>query len=268
MAGDGQPADFNPLSPHGERRDLYASGGYWDSNFNPLSPHGERLCGLVCYITTLIFQSTLPTRGETRGAAFRTYTAKFQSTLPTRGETHGVGTETFCGGISIHSPHTGRDMAEQLTAAFLIRFQSTLPTRGETGLEDACRPCRQFQSTLPTRGETGLRPPTCADLDISIHSPHTGRDNLGCKQCGHRRNFNPLSPHGERQYCSKLDLPPTKISIHSPHTGRDVVVIRIPQKDYISIHSPHTGRDWCGNKQCKLCSNFNPLSPHGERRIW
>ena len=58
------------------------------------------------------------------------------------------------------------------------------------------------------------------------------------------RNFNPLSPCGER-LCERFPWRFRKIiSIHSPHVGRDVDNGRF---DYIifdiSIHSPHVGRD-------------------------
>ena len=102
-------------------------------DFNPLSPHGERLS---CYPTGrdgATFQSTLPTRGETGwhntggSAGWR-----FQSTLPTRGETRSTGIPAGHGQISIHSPHTGRDLSNATAQLFQMKFQSTLPTRGET----------------------------------------------------------------------------------------------------------------------------------------
>ena len=57
--------------------------------------------------------------------------------------------------------------------------------------------------------------------EISIHSPHTGRD----PKCGFvfevKQYFNPLSPHGERPGAWPPAPPARCISIHSPHTGRD-----------------------------------------------
>ena len=106
-----------------------------------------------------------------------------------------------------------------MTLTFL--FQSTLPTRGETGRwSGTARSIRRFQSTLPTRGETQASVPLCQHLEISIHSPHTGRDWRGRKLYGL-----------------------AAISIHSPHTGRDPTDTAASQLEIISIHSPHTGRD-------------------------
>ena len=36
------PADFNPRSPHGERRAAGTKRGHGQTDFNPRSPHGER----------------------------------------------------------------------------------------------------------------------------------------------------------------------------------------------------------------------------------
>ena len=59
----------------------------------------------------------------------------------------------------------------------------------------------------------------------------------------------------------------SKISIHSPRAGRDCRYPNAPLITQISIHSPHTGRDWWKVVQVVPLTNFNPLSPHGERRI-
>ena len=59
-----------------------------------------------------------------------------------------------CDEISIHAPHTGRDLCVLETISTVILFQSTRPIRGATcGLHELCKP--------PL---------------ISIHAPHTGRD--------------------------------------------------------------------------------------------
>ena len=83
----GSDADFNPLSPHGERHGMAEPGGDADAisihsprmgrddggggrgeannHFNPLSPHGERLGTGGTAGTADRFQSTLPAWGET-----------------------------------------------------------------------------------------------------------------------------------------------------------------------------------------------------------
>ena len=85
----------------------------------------------------------------------------------------------------------------------------------------------------------------------------------------HPRNFNPLSPHGERRTLPIHLMKRVCISIHSPHTGRDILANHKTNSFIdISIHSPHTGRDQLSAILClKPASNFNPLSPHGERLV-
>ena len=82
------------------------------------------------------------------------------------------------------------------------------------------------------------------------------------------RDFNPLSPHGERPLHVAGERYAGHISIHSPHTGRDQAALELLGVETISIHSPHTGRDppqRGGN--ARPHSDFNPLSPHGERHM-
>ena len=79
-----------------------------------------------------------------------------------------------------------------------------------------------FQSTLPACGET----------------------RHAVSYCTSHRDFNPLSPHGER---------PKRVS---------TVLISI-----ISIHSPRMGRDRARESAHGQRAHFNPLSPHGERPI-
>ena len=100
---------------------------------------------------------------------------------------------------------------------------------------------------------------------ISIHSPRAGRD------------------------CRYPNAPLiTQISIHSPRMGRDRLVnapivspslfqstlpawgetigLRQRHGHYsISIHSPRMGRDLMSVRRASISTDFNPLSPHGER---
>ena len=78
--------------------------------------------------------------------------------------------------------------------------------------------------------------------------------------------FNPLSPCGERHGSRWGWKYPKKISIHSPHAGRDTYRPVLPRhRPMISIHSPHAGRDGLTLTYSIRPTNFNPLSPCGER---
>ena len=152
-----------------------------------------------------LFQSTLPAWGETQKWGGRKSESEFQSTLPAWGETHfpAGGTQGIV--ISIHSPRMGRDpiFRPPILSHFVISihsprmgrdgvlvadnlnhftFQSTLPAWGETSPWGRGLPNSSFQSTLPAWGETVRLPTSCAGW----------------------RNFNPLSPHGERRSASPM----------------------------------------------------------------
>ncbi len=127
--------------------------------------------------------------------------------------------------------------------------------------------CLAFQSTLPAWGETRYR----------------------CRFWQLAKYFNPLSPHGERLGAGGVAQNNAFISIHSPRMGRDLVYIHyiitafrfqstlpawgetemLMQRhiaEYISIHSPRMGRDSISPSAGRAAEDFNPLSPHGERR--
>ncbi len=143
------------------------------------SPHaGRDLSAASRYPTPSLFQSTLPMRGETIDLALMLRYVRFQSTLPMRGETE-----------------------KRRSVNRLMKFQSTLPMRGETTVTVCAMAAVSFQSTLPMRGETTYCHKVLPPLQISIHSPHAGRD---CRRLHPRATgiyFNPLSPCGERRRC-------------------------------------------------------------------
>ena len=99
-----------------------------------------------------------------------------------------------------------------------------------------------FQSTLP---DPRSRAPVTAIARFPSTLPERGETFRGGATIGLSTFQSTLPAWGE-----------TLVRVHPGH-GRS-----------ISIHSPHMGRDpgrlgcWPGK------SNFNPLSPHGERRLW
>ena len=99
---------FNPLSPHGERRYGCATCAHgW--NFNPLSPHGERH-GHNGKIRALKHFNPLSPHGERPGTERPSRRCgRFQSTLPAWGETKAQVKAVADRNISIHSPRMGRD---------------------------------------------------------------------------------------------------------------------------------------------------------------
>ena len=145
----------------------------------------------------------------------------FQSTLPIQGETlssHQINHQAV---ISIHSPYTGRDLADSLES----RRGSISIHSPYTGRDDIvyalCKWFLLFQSTLPIQGETPYISGTGTSRSISIHSPYTGRDRGSGSKEKSGSDFNPLSLYRERRLKRSVAYPCSGISIHSPYTGRD-----------------------------------------------
>ena len=101
---------------------------------------------------------------------------------------------------------------------------------------------------------------------ISIHAPLTGSDLPASMSSRLLFNFNPRSPHRERQGRNSDSPDGRRISIHAPLTGSDPFCIPGIHSNYISIHAPLTGSDIAQNEADIDGENFNPRSPHRERR--
>ena len=168
--------------------------------------------------------------------------------------------------ISIHAPRTGSDRAASRSAFSSSNFNPRSP-HGERPIDvKAGMRIFRFQSTLPARGAT-----TYLRL-----------------RWNRLRYFNPRSPHGERHNTLWDTIGIWSISIHAPRTGSDQLFLFRQILLKISIHAPRTGSDTnvigsaaSGAFQSTLPArgatatiynfdpsifDFNPRSPHGERR--
>ena len=102
--------DFNPRSPHGERRFAHVvNSDNEDLDFNPRSPHGERRDVLATYWETLKISIHAPRTGSDSIRRRDTLSRQFQSTLPARGATKSDWEDLLKRWISIHAPRTGSD---------------------------------------------------------------------------------------------------------------------------------------------------------------
>ncbi len=129
-----KPCDFNPRSPHGERRvvrpfalayslisihalltesdedldDLDAIAG----DFNPRSPHGERLPSVMGLPTLSRFQSTLSSRRATRFFLIRATGQNYFNPRSPHGERPWLATATRCPSAYFNprSPHGERPL--------------------------------------------------------------------------------------------------------------------------------------------------------------
>ena len=122
-----------------------------------------------------------------------------------------------------------------------------------------------FQSTLPARGATRSRrkstsrPRFQSTLPARGATTTTGRDN-------HDHGFQSTLPARGATKPRPRDAARTAISIHAPRTGSDLLLARIARHKFnFNPRSPH------GERRVKVFTtesthNFNPRSPHGERQ--
>ena len=124
-------------------------------DFNPRSPHGERRVSAFVSSTILRFQPTLPARGATLPSSTCCFFCKFQSTLPARGATRLRCALSLRPIISIHAPRTGSDIHALVALGRVLEISIHAPRTGSDN-EDLGTPCckKLFQSTLPARGAT------------------------------------------------------------------------------------------------------------------
>ena len=259
--------NFNPRSPHGERRGARDRKCVCE-DFNPRSPHGERHYFVRGDADQREISIHAPRTGSDTRLRRRSQRARiFQSTLPARGATGRLDCFHLLLGISIHAPRTGSDRhgqapdgrvgnfnprsphGERLTALqtgqIVSAFQSTLPARGATGMCDVFGACDGFQSTLPARGATFAGCRCRRVICISIHAPRTGSDASRTRRRCWRMHFNPRSPHGERLFRVALCLFCQQFQSTLPARGATSMPEAFSVIWEISIHAPRTGSDPC-----------------------
>src|SRR5690606_32647935 len=83
---------------------------------------------------------------------------------------------------------------------------------------------------------------------------------------GVKQYFNPLSPCGERQGHKFSQFVGTLFQPTLPVWGETFLNCQNKCGYWISTHSPRVGRDSPIPMHCPATSNFNPLSPCGERQ--
>ena len=328
--------NFNPRSPHGERRAVKSLSGATNEisthaprtgsdtrterqgaeamHFNPRSPHGERR-GRGCFSDGKVcrFQPTLPARGATVAPLQRVAHVLISTHAPRTGsDDQGADTyESFA--ISTHAPRTGSDVllccvcrsprhfnprsphGERRGDSYDVheprRFQPTLPARGATRerRSDAWQLphfnprsphgerhivdiekeiASKFQPTLPARGAT-RRPPMkpAQSVYFNPRSPHGERRAAAAYADSLDRDFNPRSPHGERLHQQSDFWLRSKFQPTLPARGATLFIENNGQAIDISTHAPRTGSDaGKAQKQTGKHGDFNPRSPHGERR--
>ena len=125
---------------------------------------------------------------------------------------------------------------------------------------------KRFQPTLPARGATVfLSRQQLSTWHISTHAPRTGSDRKVSNQDGLSPDFNPRSPHGERQTTVVAQSGNGDFNPRSPHgerlsegayvsnaalfqptlpaRGATILGEQVGGREEISTHAPRTGSD-------------------------
>ena len=268
----------------GNRRHHQARGG----NFNPRSPHGERL-----FDVGQTPKKVISIHAPRTGSDVQYIRCCHDSTYFNPRSPHGERRESPAHGAGLHyfnprSPHGERRHC-LVPPTHLIYFNPRSP-HGERRSRQCCHNGSAYFNPRSPHGERHISgtpykqtsdisihaPRTGSDIRlyflrmrrhvISIHAPRTGSDTVRPPRRWTRKDFNPRSPHGERQNDQRWDHPKTSISIHAPRTGSDADG-KQPNTVNSSFQSTLPARGATQLKAVNIQNRyFNPRSPHGERR--
>ena len=171
-----QPADFNPRSPHGERRAPATSG-------RPREP----------------FQPTLPARGATYRRAWRRRVQAISTHAPRTGSDLSISQIYLTlWDFNPRSPHGER--RRTYTTVEDIRYISTHAPRTGSDRPGHARFCRPDH--FNPRSPHGERPTASVNAEIQFEFqptlPARGATKMSTQLAAGTDDFNPRSPHGER----------------------------------------------------------------------
>ena len=143
-------SNFNPRSPHGERRNhavdavlrgeisIHAPRTGSDStaptstsllrNFNPRSPHGERRCGRDAPTRAVVISIHAPRAGSDKDRAFLNRRIEISIHAPRTGsDLMALSTATMINNFNPRSPHGERPVVEVIFTAFSGNFNPRSP---------------------------------------------------------------------------------------------------------------------------------------------
>ena len=261
--------NFNPRAPYGARpdnRNRHTS----DSEISIHAPHtGRDSSETVVQREEEIFQSTRPIRGATGNVGLRIrINNDFNPRAPYGARRCFALVIRLIKGISIHAPHTGRDLLYRRIRSKVFDFNPRAPYGARHGRRRGVSQRRKISIHAPHTGRDVICHSVVATNLISIHAPHTGRDCSGSRGCCSRKrfqstrpirgatngittcarlghHFNPRAPYGAR------------LSQHPP---------LIQQRGDFNPRAPYGARLSTGGLGFSKDGDFNPRAPYGARR--
>ena len=260
-------------------------------HFNPLPPHGGRPGAFSCAtMTQNISIHSLRMEGDGNALPQIISAILFQSTPSAWRETQGERHSGQCGHISIHSlrmegditsslsllldrdfnplpPHGGRPCRRTGSHSPLYHFNPLPPHGGRRPARSAGAVWQRFQSTPSAWRETAIELLQNKGKDISIHSLRMEGDVKNWCILVQLRHFNPLPPHGGRQKVTS-SANDTKAFQSTPSAWRETYLKRQIESKQLFQSTPSAWRETVLLAMiCTISSYFNPLPPHGGRRV-
>ena len=211
------------------------------SYFNPRAPYGARLVEVLIQRPSVPFQSTRPIRGATSD------------------ENHKCG-RYFT--ISIHAPHTGRDLLRSRHSSDKRNFNPRAPYGARQLFPFPWFPVLVFQSTRPIRGAT-LRHQRRArrGRHFNPRAPYGARLFTNRLLKAGMIYFNPRAPYGARRLWRRGCGSMRAFQSTRPIRGATVSELEERLCPCISIHAPHTGRDVVVLLSGLVCCLFQSTRP-------
>ena len=215
------------------------------------------------------FQPTLPARGATlQRRAEIADVVVFQPTLPARGAT-GLSRrpDSRTPHFNPRSPHGERRGAFQVSDE-LSMISTHAPRTGSDSLLHKKRAVLQGISTHAPRtgSDTNDFVTFLCVYDISTHAPRTGSDSRAASRASSRQQFQPTLPARGATRPSSRCPSSSAFQPTLPARGATCRDAWRYLTAAISTHAPRTGSDDGRRRTSAAAKDFNPRSPHGERR--
>ena len=239
-----------------------------NGDFNPRSPHGERRRKKWYRDATRPFQSTLPARGATRRKRRWFAPPRFQSTLPARGATGKMAKQGECFPFQSTLPARGATDGITLADRVVTHFNPRSP-HGERRSRDGASVLTKGISIHAPRTGSDLYPPRpFIEIAISIHAPRTGSDLPTCVAVSSAPPFQSTLPARGATNAKSRRFSPRTFQSTLPARGATCITQFTGEAAQISIHAPRTGSDIRRESVETVFAYFNPRSPHGERHLY
>ena len=144
--------------------------------------------------------------------------------------------------ISIHAPHAGRDAAGRDCGRAERTFQSTRPMRGATApLPRVSRWRGYFNPRAPCGARRARGSLRRGAINISIHAPHAGRDEINAAVMRSPPYFNPRAPCGARPACRTGQSTTADFNPRAPCGARRLLIEREDVLDEFQSTRPMRG---------------------------